>query len=286
MKKLLFIPFLFFIAGCSPEFGVSEEGIEKCINKSMDRRLNTFASKKIYERCLISIDKNIAKEKKENRKRELEAERIALKKAKDREKDKENYEKLRIEKEKEKEKERLRLLEKYEEVVLKTKKDFVKAGWEELKSSTKNYWFLAINKKEISDATIAMIIYFLPKTEEPVFTPEKYFYSRGKLGYSLQDKKTNFTNDPTRWWIFECNNKRFIQAPTQNKSNEIYFNDWISRHPIVYGSQYNAKTEIIDNEALIKKALRFLDDRKNWSKPKEKTGSQIMFDYACPNKKI
>ena len=285
MKKLLFIPLLFFIAGCSPEFGVSEEGIEKCINKSMDGGLNTFASKKIYERCLITIDKNIAKEKKENRKRELEAERIALKKAKDREKNKEYYEKLRIEKEKEKEKERLRLIEKYEEVVLKTKKDFIKAGWEEL-TSNKNYWILAINKKEISDATTAMIIYFLPRTEEPVFTPEKYFYSRSKLGYSLQDKKTNYKNDPTRWWIFECNNKRFIQAPTQNKSNEIYFNYWISRHPIVYRSQYNVKTEIIDNDALIKKALRFLDDRKDWSKPKGGTVGQIMFDYACPYKKI
>ena len=301
MKKLLFITFLFFVAGCSPEFGVSEEGIEKCINKSKDGGLNTFTSKKIYERCLISIDKKIAQEKEEERKRKLEEEKIALKRKKDREKNKKYYAMLKIKneekKEKErlrliekKEKERLRLVEKYKEVVLKTKEDFITAGWKEL-TFDKNYWYLAIKKKEISDATTAMILFLLPRTEEPVFTPETYFSARSKYGFSLQDKKTNDSNDPTKWWIFECNNKRFIQAPKEYKPNEIYFNSWISRHPIAYRQQWNAETKslerkLIDNDRLIGKALRFLDDRKDWSQPKEKTVGQIMFNYACPNNKI
>ena len=291
MKKLFFITFLFFVAGCSPEFGVSEEGIEKCINKSMDGGLNTFASKKIYERCLISIDKKIAKDKKEERKRKLEEERIALKMKKDREKNKKYYAMLKIKEEEkkekerlrlieEKEKERLRLVEKYKEVVLKTKKDFIAAGWEEL-TVNKNYWVLATKKKEISNATNAMIVYFLPRTEEPLFTPETYFYTRSEYGgySSLQSRKTNSKNDPQRWWIFECNKKRFIQAPVENKFNEIYFNYWISRHPIVYSSGP-------DNDLLIGKALRFLDDKKGWSEPKEKTVGQVMFDYACENNNI
>ena len=299
MKKLLCIPFLFLIAGCSPEFGVSEEGIEKCINKSMDGGLNTFASKKIYERCLISIDKKIAQDKKEERKRKLEAERIALKRKKDREKNREYYEKLRIAEEERKEqarlrlverkeKERLILLEKYKDVVLKTKKDFIKAGWEEL-TFDKNYWYLAINKKEISDSTNALILYFLPRTEEPVFTPTNYFMRRYYSKYgSLKYKKTNDKNHPRKWWIFECNNKRFIQAPEENKANEIYFNTWISRHPKHYRSIYNVETKLyekklIDNDLTIGKSLRFLDKRKDWSEPKENTISQILFDYACPN---
>ena len=283
MKKLLCIPFLFLIAGCSPEFGVSEEGIEKCINKSMDGGLNTFASKKIYERCLISIDKKIAQDKKEERKRKLEAEKIALKKKKDREKNKEYYEKLRIAEEEKKEQDRLRLIEKYEKVVLKTKKDFIEAGWKELTFSER-YWVLAINKKEISNATIAMNIYYLPRDEEPVFTPEGYFNERGSIGFSLQDKKTNYRNDPKRWWIFECDKKRYIQAPISNKANEIYFNKWISRHPIVYRYQYGIETKIIDNDLLLGKALRFLDDSKDWSEPKANTVGQAIFTYACPNK--
>ena len=288
MKKLFFITFLFFVAGCSPEFGVSEEGIEKCINKSMDGGLNTFASKKIYERCLISIDKKIAKDKKEERKRKLEEERIALKMKKDREKNKKYYAMLKIKEEEkkekerlrlieEKEKERLRLVEKYKEVVLKTKKDFITAGWEEL-TVNKNYWVLATKKKEISKATNAMIVYFLPRTEEPLFTPETYFYTRSEYS-GLLGRKTNSKNDPQRWWIFECSNKRFIQAPVENKFNEIYFNYWISRHPIVYSSGP-------DNDLLIGKALRFLDDKKGWSEPKEKTVGQVMFDYACENNNI
>ena len=294
MKKLLCIPFLFLIAGCSPEFGVSEEGIEKCINKSMDGGLNTFASKKIYERCLISIDKKIAQDKKEKRKKKLEAERIALKRKKDREKNREYYEKLRIAEEErkeqarirlveKKEKERIRLIEKYKEVVLKTKKEFIEAGWEELSYSNK-YWFLVSNKKEISDATTALILYYLPRTEEPLFSPENYFDKR--WSYKLQGKSTNFSNNPDRWWIFECDNKRYIHAPKENKLNEIYFTKWISRHPIVYRSQYNVKTEIIDNDALLKKALRFLDDSKAWKEPRKGTLSQKMFNYACPNNKI
>ena len=276
MKKLLFIPFLFLIAGCSPEFGVSEEGIEKCINKSMDGGLNTFASKKIYERCLISIDKKIAQDKKEQRKRELEAERIALKEKKDREKNKEYYEKLRIAEEEKKEKERLRLVEKYEEVVLKTKKDFITAGWEEL-TSNKKYWYLANRKKTISDSTIAMIIYFLPRTEEPVFAPKDYFAYR-KYG-SLKRKKTDYKNDPSRWWVFDCRNKRFLQAPNENKSNEIYFSKWISRYQNIDYIDENYKD-------LIGKALRFLDDSKDWSEPKEDTVGQTIFNYACPKQKI
>ena len=283
MKKLLFLSFLFFIAGCSPEFGVSEEGIEKCINKSMDGGLNTFASKKIYERCLKSIDKKIAQDKKERKKEKLRAERDALKKKKDREKNKEYYAKLKIQEEEKKEQERLRLIDKYKEVVLKTKKEFIDAGWEELTFSDK-YWFLVINKKEISDATTALILYYLPRTEEPLFSPGNYFDKR--WSYKLQGKSTNFSNNPDRWWIFECDNKRYIHAPKENKLNEIYFTKWISRHPIVYRSQYNVKTEIIDNDALLKKALRFLDDSKAWVEPKKGTLSQKMFNYACPNNKI
>ena len=274
MKKLLFIPLLFLIAGCSSEFGVSEEGIEKCINKSMDGGLNTFASKKIYERCLISIDKKIAQEKKEKKREKLKAERIALKEKKDREKNKEYYAKLKIKEEEEKEQERLRLIDKYKEVVLKTKKEFIEAGWEEL-TSDKQHWYLGINKKEISDSTTAMIIYLLPRTEEPVFRPKDYFSYR-KYG-SLPQKKSNYKNNPRRWWIFECDNKRFIHAPEKNSFNEIYFNKWISRHPVVY---YSGP----DNDLLIGKALRFLDDSKDWSEPKKDTVGKIIFNYACADK--
>ena len=276
MKKLLFFSFLFFIAGCSPEFGVSEEGIEKCINKSMDGGLNTFASKKIYERCLISIDKKIAQDKKEREREKLRAERVALKKKKDREKNKEYFAKLKIKEEEKKEQERLRLIDKYKEVVLKTKKEFIDAGWEELSFSNK-YWFLVSNKKEISDATTALILYYLPRTKEPLFSPENYFDWRS-YG-SLQQKSTNWSNNPNRWWIFECDKKRYIHAPEENKSNEIYFTKWISRHPIVYSSGP-------DNDSLIRKALRFLDDSKYWEEPKKGTLSQKMFNYACPNNKI
>ena len=240
----------------------------------MDGGLNTFASKKIYERCLISIDKKIAQDKKEKKREKLKAERIALKEKKDREKNKEFYEQLRIKEEERKEQERLRLIDKYKEVVLKTKKDFVEAGWEEL-TFDKNFWYLAINKKEISYATNAMIIYFLPRAEEPVFKPENYFDRRSS--YSLSGKKTDYTNDPNRWWIFECDNKRFIQAPSINSKNEIYFNKWISRHPIVYSSGP-------DNDLLIGKALRFLDDSKDWSEPKKDTVGKIIFNYACADK--
>ena len=76
-----------------------------------------------------------------------------------------------------KEQERLRLIDKYEEVVLKTKKEFIEAGWEEL-TFNKKYWYLAINKKEISDATTALILYYLPRTEDPLFSPENYFDKR------------------------------------------------------------------------------------------------------------
>ena len=276
MKKLLFIPFLFFIAGCSPEFGVSEEGIEKCINKSMDRGLNTFASKKIYERCLKSIDKKIAQDKKERKKEKLRAERDALKKKKDKEKNKEYYAKLKIKEEEKKELERLRLIDKYKEVVSKTKKEFIEAGWEELTVSDE-HWVLAINKKEISDATTALILYYLPRTKEPVFSPKNYFAYR--YYNSLQQRSTDFSNNPNRWWIFECDNKRYIHAPQENKPSQIYFTQWISRHPIVYSSGP-------DNDSLIRKALRFLDDSKAWGEPKKGTIGQIIFNYACPNNKI
>ena len=125
-----------------------------------------------------------------------------------------------------------------------------------------------------------MILFLLPRTEEPLFTPETYFYTRSEYGGypSLQSRKTNSKNDPQRWWIFECNNKRFIQAPVENKFNEIYFNYWISRHPIVYSSGP-------DNEFLIGKALRFLDDSKKWSEPKKGTVGQSIFNYACTDNK-
>ncbi len=248
MRRLLVIPFLFLMAGCSPEFGVSEEGIEECLDRSNETQ-NKFTAQKTYKRCLTKIEK-------ERRERKLEQERIALRKKKN------------------KEKERPRLVEKYKDVVLKTKKEFIEAGWEEITFSD-DYWFLAIDKKEISDATTAMILYYLPRTEEPVFSPKTYFDYR--YGPTVRGRATNYKNDPDRWWIFECDNKRFIHAPEKNEIKEIYFTKLINN--IVYSSG-------TDNDFSIKKALRFLDESKDWRYPIKGTIGKAIFNYACPNNKI
>tara|TARA_A100001035_G_scaffold152785_1_gene120252 strand:+ start:211 stop:1050 length:840 start_codon:yes stop_codon:yes gene_type:complete len=186
----------FSIISLNPELGVSDEGIEECLDQS-NRKRNRFTAQKTYKRCLKKIDEKIAQEKKAS----LEAERKRDEEIK-RKKDE------RIAK-------RNAALNKFREVVDKRKEEFIAAGWESV-SRGKNYYGLARDIKRIGMSHAVARIYFLKRYEEPYLTPENYFkkYAKGKLA------AWDFDND--EWFVVECDTKRYA------KSKAFYNKDFLN----------------------------------------------------------
>ena len=175
----------FSLISLNPEFGVSKEGIEECLDQS-DRTRNKFSAQKIYKKCLRNIDKEIAKEKKE--KLEANKKRKEVQKRKDSE----------IEAQK------LFLAKKYEIVVNERKQEFIKAGWDYV-TEGKHYWGLAKDKVRLGKSFVIFRTYYLPKYEEPLITPENYFTFN-------KYKRNSFTNDPEKWLIVDCDSRKRIYS--------------------------------------------------------------------------
>ena len=185
----------FSIISLNPELGVSDEGIEECLDQS-NRKGNRFTAQKTYKRCLKKIDKKIAQEKKD-----------ALERKKKRDEERKRKEEKRIA-------DRNAAINKFREVVDKRKEEFIAAGWESI-SIGENYYGLAIDIKRIGMSHAVAKIYYLKRFEEPYLTPENYF-NRGAKGYSLP--AWDFDND--QWFVIECDTKRYA------KSNSSYDKDF------------------------------------------------------------
>ena len=197
MKRLLFAPLLLtLLVGCSPEFGVSKEGIEECLDRSNETQ-NEFTAQKTYKRCLQKIDEKIAQDKKAS----LEAKR-----KRDEEIKKEAEKRIA---------ERNAALNKFREVVDKRKDEFIAAGWE-LVVTGKHYYGLARDIKPIGMSHGVARIYYLKRFEEPYLTPENYF-QRSIKGYWLP--KWDFDND--EWFVVECDTKRYAKSYGLNNKDFI-----------------------------------------------------------------
>ena len=173
----------FSFISLNPEFGVSKEGIEECLDQS-NRTRNKFSAQKTYKKCLKNIDKEIAKEKKE---------KLVAKKKREADQKREDSE---IEAQK------LFLAQKYQSVVNERKKEFVDAGWDYV-SSGKHYWGLAKDKVKIGKSFVILRTYYLPKYEEPLITPENYFYLN-EFG------RNSYKNSFKKWLIIDCDSRKKV----------------------------------------------------------------------------
>jgi len=177
----------FSIISLNPELGVSDEGIEECLDQS-NRKGNRFTAQKTYKRCLKKIDKKIAQEKKDA---------LELKKKRDEKRKKEADKKIA---------ERNAALNKFREVVDKRKEEFIAAGWESV-SRGKNYYGLARDIKRVGMSHAVARVYYLKRFEEPYLTPENYF----KWGTVKRDLASwDFEND--EWFVIDCDTKRHTKS--------------------------------------------------------------------------
>ena len=175
----------FSLISLNPEFGVSKEGIEECLEQS-DSTRNKFSAQKTYKKCLKNIDKRIAKDKEEE-----------LKAKKKREAD-QKRKNLEIEAQK------FILAKKYEIVVNARKKEFTDAGWNFVTEGT-HYWGLAKDKVKIGKSFAIFRTYYLPKYEEPLITPENYFTFN-------RFKRYSYKNSPKKWLIIDCDTRKRIYS--------------------------------------------------------------------------
>lgn len=204
MKKFILLPLLFFIAGCGPEYGVSQKGITICLRRSNEAS-NKFTAEKIYKRCLKKIDIDISKKK------EL-ANEVGKKYWSDfynYEKNLNKQEKARYKKLINERKEKVKLFEKD---VLEMKDEFVKDGWTSIYEGKWN-WALGRDRRIAYKDFVVMRYYLLPKFEKPKFTPKSYF-SKQRLFDSYRDE-IDGTNDPSAWVVFDC-----VTGETQTIKNK------------------------------------------------------------------
>ena len=173
----------FSLISLNPEFGVSKEGIEECLEQS-DRTRNKFTAQKTFKKCLKNIDKKIAKDKKEN----LEA--------------KKKGEAVQKRKDSEIEAQKLFLAKKYEIVVKERKKEFIDAGWDYV-SDGRHYWGLAKDKVKVGKSFVILRTYYLPKYEEPLITPENYLYLN-------EFKRRSYKNSFKKWLIIDCDTRKRV----------------------------------------------------------------------------
>ena len=178
----------FSVSFFNPELGVSEMGIEECLDRS-NRADNRFTAEKIYKRCIRNINKELALEKKN-----------ALERKKKREEDKKKRdEELKAQK--------LANKKKYKNLVDKSLILFDNSDWDFV-SNGENYYGFAKDKKKIGMYYVVFRQYFLPKYEEPLLTPENYFT------FNTWDR--NWRNSIKNWFVVDCKSRKTAIARGSN----------------------------------------------------------------------
>ena len=179
----------FSVSFFNPELGVSEIGIEECLDRS-NRADNRFTAEKIYRRCMRNINKEIALDKKN-----------ALERKKKREEDKKK-------RDEEVKAQKLANKKKYKNLVDESLIKFDNSEWDFV-SNGKNYYGFAKDKKKIGMYYVVFRQYFLPKYEQPLLTPENYFT------FNTWDR--NWRNSITEWFVVDCENRKTSIARGSNR---------------------------------------------------------------------
>jgi hypothetical protein len=252
MKRLLISSLIItpLLTACSPESGVSEKGVQACIRESARVRTNNFTAEKIYQQCLKGIDKKLAFEKEEMIRKEREKEYQRRLAEADR-KEKEEYERNREAIKREKEaKELITNREKYKNIVLQSRDEFVMAGWE-LVGEGDNHFLLVKDRERVGFSHAIQYTYYLRKDIEPFLTPKNYF----KIRFS-RDDGYDWTND---------NDSFVINCDTRKHSRKLFW-----ENNIKYSDLYYAKKA---------KGIRGIEE---WNEPFQKSSlGYLASNYAC-----
>mgnify|MGYP001438804697 CR=1 FL=1 len=193
MKRLLFISLFLtpLLSSCSPEFGVSDQGVEICL-KFSSRESNQFTAKKVYKRCLKEIDNKLAKEEKEKKAND-KAKLLAKKTAKER-------------RQREAEEKKLNKI-KFKSAVLKRRDELIDSGWT-LVSSEFDNWGLIKDFKKVGFGTdyryVVMKRFSLSKYQKPSMTPDIYL--------------NTFFN---RWYVVDCSQYKYTFIPYEKLKDNI-----------------------------------------------------------------
>lgn len=209
MKRLLLASLIItpLLTACSPESGVSEEGIQACIRESGSKSFNEFAAKKFYETCLKTIDDKLEQEKERRAKYEKERNRREMV----------EYERKQAALKREAE-ELIERKEKHKNLVLESRDKFVEAGWKLLGEDDK-YWLLIDGRQRIGFSHVIQENYYLPKDEEPFYSPDNYYRKK----YS---NKYKYNKDPSSF-IVNCDSRKhtkyvfWLRLSTESKADYI-----------------------------------------------------------------